>query len=109
MSPQHPHPTHPPAPAWRRLVDEPQSPCDVDAITETVDDVLSACSEGSFELLDFSRIDPLLCSAEHLAAALRASSYFCDHIPSWPRGLEIARFACAHSGADPDDLLFGMS
>lgn len=105
-----PHdPATPPAHAWLALPSDPASPVDIDSIASTVELVLSICSDGSFDRLDFSLVDPRRCSVEHLAAALRASSFFCDHIPSWRLGLQSARLACSFYGSDPDDALFGMN
>lgn len=91
------------------LVMDPAARDDVDAIAQTVDSVLELCCLGRFDQLDFSRLDPAACHPVHLAAALRASSYFCDKLPSWRSALGVARAACLARGIDPDDALFGMS
>lgn len=93
---------------WRRYVFNPQSSADVDALTETVEAVLDAVSEFGPSVLKINGLRAKNVNGEHLAALLRVSSTWQNDIAGWSEALSIAVEAVSQSGADPDDIFFGM-
>lgn len=94
---------------WTQHLLNRHASVDVDAITETVEGVLDALAEfgpGSLHLRDFR---PDAVQGEHLAAVLRASSTWKDEVSGWTEAIGVAKAALITSGADPEDVLFGMN
>jgi hypothetical protein len=93
---------------WRRLVLDPRSSVDVDAISETVDAVYEAIDTYGSSFISFENLDPQTVQGEHLAAALRATSPWRAEVPGWHSALGVAKAALTNSGVSPDDALYGL-
>lgn len=93
---------------WKEFVMTPAAPTDVDALTETVDGVLTVIEDIGPEFLSLSGLRPDKVNGEHLAALLRASSTWHTSVPGWEDALEVAKESLKRSGQDPEDALYGM-
>lgn len=93
---------------WGKNVFNPHASADVDALTETVEAVLDAVTEFGPSVIKLNGLIAKNVQCEHLAALLRVSSTWQGEITGWNEALVIANDAVVLSGADPQDILFGM-
>jgi hypothetical protein len=93
---------------WQRQVLDATASTDVDALTETVEATLELVEKFGPQSLALESIVGERVQVEHLAAVLRASSYWRNTIPSWAPAKDWAVMATVAAGYDPDDVLYGM-
>lgn len=94
--------------SWKKFVFDPKARTDVDAISETVSDLVDALDSTGLESLDLSGLNPAAVSGEHLAAVLRITYAGRAKVKGWGDAVRVAREALQSEGLDYKDVLHGL-
>jgi hypothetical protein len=101
-------PQRAPIPVWLQSVLNPQAPVDVDSISRTVEATFDALSNSGPSAIDVQGFDPNFVQGEHLAAVLRVTYRWRQHVLGWEQALAVAEAALRRQGVDARDALTGL-